>query len=295
LGGLSQTSIQGVPTVVGGGANGIQLAINLAINNPSNLVLISHTDAVFDLQYAGQSTGLQTVGKVILPDLVLNLGPQTLQAVSYVKPDPNNAQALQATREMLTRFTSGDNNIQVTVANGKSSNMPSLDAAFGALALNQHLPPSTAQLIKNTRFTFPNLLTLSALAGLTAFNPFDTPVQITHVKASLQYDLKFLNIGLGSIGTIDDEVSGFSIPAKSFQNSPPLHLKINLDAQAIGALLKAIGKGLKINVISTLTVDFGGYKTTIDYTQTNIHGAAFNWEPFSTGRFTKQSNIKKNM
>ncbi|KAJ3192040.1 hypothetical protein HK101_007145 [Irineochytrium annulatum] len=258
FGGLTQTTITGLPVVQGGSAStGIKLQIPLTIHNPSNVVLNANTDAIFDLVFNNA-----VCGSVILPNIGLKSGDNAVSATSFVFPDPNNAAAVAATRALLTQFTGGKDSALV-VKNGRSSNMPSLDAAFAALSLPQTLPSNKSPLINTARFTFPNIFTFQSTAGITAYNPFASPVAITHMEATLSYHG-------GVIGTISQDVSGFTLPASGTAKSPGLSLKIKLDLQAIEALLKTLGGGLKVDVASSLTVNFGGYSTVIDYNQSQV-------------------------
>ncbi|KAJ3417015.1 hypothetical protein HDV05_007497 [Chytridiales sp. JEL 0842] len=261
LGGLSNSRITALPSVLGGSpATGIELSIPLTVTSPSNIILNApQTDVIFDLLFQSQK-----VGTVILPNLTLKPGENTYTAKSFVKPDPSNPAALTATRQLLTSFTGGREQ-SVLVSNGRSSNMPSLDTAFSSLNLVNTLPASKKLLIETARFTFPNLLNLRAKAGLTALNPFATPVEITKLTASLKYKG-------GVIGTISQDLAPGSmvIPPNGTIRSPPLVLNLRLDLKSIQALLAALKKGLKIETESTLTVSFGGYETVIDYSQGDI-------------------------
>jgi hypothetical protein len=229
----------------------------LTVTSPSNIELIANTDVIFELVYQSQ-----TVGSVIIPKIALKPGENAYVAKSFVRPDPNNAEAVKATRALLSAFTGGQDT-QVTVTKAKSSNMPSLDNAFGSLTLLNTLPSSKKPLIDTARFTFPNLFTFKSRAGLTAMNPFASAVEIVRIKSTLSYKN-------GVIGTIDQAVSNFRIEPKGSARSPALTLNIKLDLKSIQALLAAFGNGLQIVADSTLTVSFGGYQATIDYKQSGV-------------------------
>ncbi|KAJ1541994.1 hypothetical protein HK405_010278, partial [Cladochytrium tenue] len=259
LGGLQDASIS-KPSVLGGSSStGIQLSIPLTIKSPSsNLLLVSNTDAEFDMQYQGS-----TVGTIVVPSLSISPGTNSYTATGYVNPDTTNSGAVSATRALLTAFTGGTT-VQVSVTNGRASNMASLDAAFNAVTLTQSLPPNTTPLIVSASFTFPNILTLKATANLVAQNPFAADVSITQVTSTLTYN------GM-TVGTVDQDVSGFTIPANGQATSPDLTLSVDLDLSAIELLLSELGGGpIGVDTVSSLTIDFGGYSTTIDYTQAKV-------------------------
>ncbi|KAJ1557629.1 hypothetical protein HK405_015544, partial [Cladochytrium tenue] len=224
----------------------------------SNVLLESNTDAVFDMVYSGS-----TVGTVTIPDLAISPGSNVFTATGYVYPNASDSAAVAATRDMLSKFTGGTT-VQVGVTNGRSSNMPPLDAAFGAVSLTQSLPPNTTPLIVNSTFTFPNIFTFKSKVGLTAQNPFASPVSITHVTSTLTYKNE-------QIGTVDQAVSGFTIPANSVATVSGLTLKVTLDLSSIELLLlEIIGQTVDVDITSSLTINFGGYSTIIDYNQSSV-------------------------
>ncbi|KAI8853761.1 hypothetical protein BC829DRAFT_480874 [Chytridium lagenaria] len=237
------TVIKGLPVVLGGSKEkGIQLSIPLEITSPSNVILNTNTDVLLDLLFNNIK-----VGTVILSQVAIVPGVNTLSASSY-----------DAVESIYWGQDSG-----VVVANGKSSNMPSLDLAFASLRLTQNLPSSKPAVDQALQFRHPHqhlLFPLSTKANIIAINPFDSPVSIVYLRASLEYQNKV-------IGTIDQPVVGFNLASKGSATSPTFKLVLKINFEAIKAIFKAIGKGLKVVVKSELTVQFGGYDTTIDYIQ----------------------------
>ncbi|KAI9337391.1 hypothetical protein DFJ73DRAFT_849264 [Zopfochytrium polystomum] len=259
LGGLTDAKVS-KPSVKGGSpTNGIELSVPLTINSPSsNIFLNSNTDAIFNLVYQNG-----VVGTVRVPNLSIKPGVNSFVGQAFVNPDKNDAAAVAATSALLTAFT-GKQAAQVTATGGRSSNMPSLDTAFSAVSLSLSLPPNTQDLIVSASFKFPNLLTLTANANLVAFNPFEAPASITYVKGTLTYSGQ-------TIGTIDTAVSGFTLPAGGQATSPSLTLHLKLDIASIKALLVTLGgKSIPVDVTSSLTIDFGGYSTSLSYNQNGV-------------------------
>ncbi|KAJ1547787.1 hypothetical protein HK405_004936, partial [Cladochytrium tenue] len=259
LGGLTQITTQ-EPLVVGGSpSTGIELAVPLSITSPSNnVLLVSNTDAIFDLQYLGSK-----VGTITLANLTINPGANDYNGTAYIYPDATDSAAVSATRKLLSAFTGG-NTTDVTITNGRPSDMAPLAAAFGAVTLTQSLPPNTVPLIVNSSFH----LVLSAnptTVNLTARNPFGSDVKITHLSSALWY--KGVNISY-----IEQDISGFTIPAYGVATSPVMTLNIVSLIVAIpfvSVILTSPSYNSVINVTSSMTIDFGGYSTVIDYNQLN--------------------------
>ncbi|KAJ3102117.1 hypothetical protein HDU97_000759 [Phlyctochytrium planicorne] len=258
FGGLQSTSINGPPKILGGQRDrGIQLDINLVLNNPSNVVLNANADASFDLFYNNANCGT-----VILPNVQVQPGRNDLKATSYAKGDGSTC------REMLTKFTGGQD-INVLVRNGRVPQVPSLEYAFGALALPpQRLESNKQPLIAGAFIGGIKIgIPITASSAITATNPFDSPVTITHITANIKRDGDV-------IGVIDTDVSGFILPTKGSARSPPLRTVLKLNLEAVGTLfdlLKKSANGTPITVESSLTVTFGDYSTSIDYRQdTNV-------------------------
>ncbi|KAI8812716.1 hypothetical protein BJ742DRAFT_735537 [Cladochytrium replicatum] len=256
LGGLTGASIGGIPVVLGGSpTTGLKLSIALNINSPSNVLLKTNTDVTFQLVYSKQ-----VLGSVVIPKISIAPGENKLTATGFLFPKTTAAKS--AARDLLSKFVAGVSS-QVTVTNGKSSNVPSLDAAFGAVTLTQALPAKKQVLLKSARFGIPNLLAFTTKAKITATNPFDAAVSLTYVKGSLIYKDKV-------IGTIDESISGYTIPAKATVESPEVTLNLKLNYASILAVFAAIGNTLSADVDSELTISFGGYQTTVDYNQDDV-------------------------
>ncbi|KAJ1566247.1 hypothetical protein HK405_010572 [Cladochytrium tenue] len=256
LGGLTQVTTE-EPLVVGGSAStGIELSVPLAITSPSdNVLLVSNTDAIFDLQYLGSK-----VGTVTLANLTINPGVNSYNGTGYIYPDTTDSAAVSATRKLLSAFTGG-NTTDVTITNGRPSNMPPLAAAFGAVTLIQHLPPNTIPLIVNTSVNIYGL-TYSYPCNITATNPFGAPATITHLEATIWY--LGVNVSYVNVDT------NFVIPAygvattKVYVYSNPV-----IAVKFIGSVNTTTHNTFG-NITSSMTIDFGGYSTIIDYNQNTV-------------------------
>ncbi|KAJ3102070.1 hypothetical protein HDU97_000784 [Phlyctochytrium planicorne] len=270
LEGLTDATITELPKIVGGNPEtGLELSIKLKVMNPSNIILNLNADVGFDLTFEGQK-----VGSVILPNMKLAIGENNYVAKSFIHPDKTNIPALLATKKLMSQFTGGQAS-QVVVKNGKAAKAPVLDAALAAVTIPQELLANQEKLISVAGADISSLQYGSNAdqfffmnANIGAYNPFDTPVQITHIKSTLAYQGK-------DCLTSDVDVPGFVIPAKGTVASPAFGVKLDgrVDPLLCGSELVTgtlAKKDIRVDVKSTLTLNIGGYFSQIDYNQGNV-------------------------
>ncbi|KAJ3313052.1 hypothetical protein HDU76_002740 [Blyttiomyces sp. JEL0837] len=269
FGGLTQTTITGLPKIVGGdAATGVKLEIPLQIVNPSNVALNLHSDVTLALTFNGQQ-----VGTVVLPNLSLAQGVNTITATSYVNPDKTNAAAVAATRLLFSQFTGGVTS-NVSVGSGKAAGLRVLDAALGALNIPQALPANTQKLIIDSTANIGASVVhdngiWDLAASINGFNPFDTPVAITHLTTTLIYE------GAPCI-TANVDIPNFVIPPKGNNTSPNFFLEFNSTltlgntVDACSDLAFAATSDFQVDVQSQLTISIGGFANVIDYNQANV-------------------------
>ncbi|KAI8853762.1 hypothetical protein BC829DRAFT_276758 [Chytridium lagenaria] len=282
FGGLKDTKVinnGNNPRVVGGSDRGVELSIDLELNNPSNVILNANADAEFDLLYNNVNCGV-----VILPNVAVNPGRNRLTARSFAR----GAEANAACGQMLERFTGGTD-ISVGVANGRAPDMPSLDGAFGALNLPQQLPANKVPLINSATLIISelNILRLETESRINAANPFDAVVDITRIVA----DIKDRRSGT-TIGKIDQGVSGFRLPSKGSADSPALNTKLILNFAAARALLGALGGSIPITVDSVLTVRLGIMKRQFVMSKTLTQDSPFKLTVISFSQFIQSPSLR---
>ncbi|EJD03283.1 uncharacterized protein FOMMEDRAFT_168292 [Fomitiporia mediterranea MF3/22] len=244
------TTITGVD-VLGGTTDGITLAINVSIFNPSNLNL-STGDLRLQLFRDG---GL--LGTTLLPNLTLVMGNNSLVSTGIFEAN-NSPQG----RQTLDDFVGGtDVNVQIGGYSG-STNISSLSQAFGSLSLGATLPGLKSQLLSSTSL---EVLSTTGWVNNTAHvtvnldNPFSAGLQITQITSSVS------SHGV-PLGTINQNVA-FSANGKSTTTSPTIDLQMNLDPPAIFSLTRrlAVMAGLGTDQLDGI-VALGGYNyiTTTD-------------------------------
>ncbi|KAL5507074.1 hypothetical protein ACEPAH_6530 [Sanghuangporus vaninii] len=251
LGGLqNDVTITGVD-VVGGTTDGVTLAINVTIFNPSNLNL-STGDLTLQLFRDGA-----LVGTTLLPNLTLEMGQNVLQSTGNFEAN-NSPQGLQT----LNEFVGGqDVGLQIGGYDG-STRIASLAQAFGALSLGATLPGLQSSLLSSSAL---QVLETTGWVNNTAHvtvdlnNPFSAGLQITRISSSV-------NSHGVLVGMIDQGVT-FPADGKATTTSPALGLEMNLDPPTIFSLTRklAVTAGLGTDQLDGI-VALGGYNylTTTD-------------------------------
>jgi hypothetical protein len=230
--------------VTGGTPEYMSLAIGVSINNPSNLNL--NTGDV-DLQLF-KDGGL--IGTVLLPNLNLVQGKNTIQSVSKFTPN-NNRQGLETLAQFVDK-----KDTKITISGYDSSTkVASLVEAFKGLKTDVSLPGMKESLIQSTSMTV--LPTTSATnnivhAKVVIANPFTADLTITKVTSTIK------SHGL-TLGTIDQSVT-FPLPGKQQSTSPDLNLALNMDTATLLTLLKrlATDAGMPTDQLDAI-VAIGGF------------------------------------
>ncbi|KAJ3093779.1 hypothetical protein HDU97_009044 [Phlyctochytrium planicorne] len=268
LGGLKETIITDIPKIVSGDpAKGIALSIPLSIKNPSNIALnLKNSNVNLDLTFDGQK-----VGVVTLPNLSLQSGANTVQATALVTP-PTSAVGAQAVKKLFSQFTGGVVS-NVSVGNGKAEGLSVLDKALGALNIPQVLPAQKQPLVNAAKADGQTLTYLDAdgfvismNSTLDAANPFDVPVTIVKIDATLSYQ------GVECV-TVSAPISGFSIPPKGSAISPAFPIIINTkDKPACDEFVnqQLTGGTSHLELKSTLTLAVDRFGSQIDYVQQGV-------------------------
>ncbi|WFD26547.1 hypothetical protein MNAN1_001530 [Malassezia nana] len=244
LQGLNQfpTLIQGVD-VVGGTHDGIELSVNTSIYNPSNVNV-----AVGDVTLLMVVNDV--VGDVVLPDLHLNIGNNSLMTKSKFNP-----KASPYGQDMLNRFASGlDTALNISGFDG-STGIQSLVPAFSALRVNTTLPGLDVQLIQQTALkVIPSTGVENDVAQtiVSLNNPFTAGITISHINANVTAH------GL-NVAQVDTDTT-FNGKGKAVSQSPPIDLHMNLYPPDIFALLRAyaVDAGLDTKQLDGI-INIGGY------------------------------------
>lgn len=237
-------SIDGVD-VLGGTQDAMSLAINVTIDNPSNLNL-GLGDLVFQLL-----KGNALLGTTTMPNLTLLIGSNPIAATSSFSP--NNSPEGQ---QVLNNFVGRKDSVIVIAGYDGSTRISSLLQAFETIDLNVTLPGLKTNLLSTAALTVlpttghENNITHVSVA---LENPFTAGLLITGIRSSVSTH----GISLGTIGTS----TNFTSTGKSTVNSPNLDLELNMDPAALFTVTRlcAISAGLSTEQLDGI-VQLGGIR-----------------------------------
>ncbi|KAF9979715.1 hypothetical protein BGZ75_009304 [Mortierella antarctica] len=288
-------------TVIGGLPEGLQIALNLTMVNPSQLSINTGSGengiVTFGMQFQGDN-----VGTVIFPTLDLVPGQNLRTAGALFTPTGTaGGQAL------LQQYMSNQVSTVSVIGSESSSKIAPLAAGLKDIQLQSDMPGNPAQLLLGTALTILDDTgkTGIAMATVTVNNPFVPGLTIKSIKSTVQY-------GGRTLGSIDLPSVTISVPGMSQQASQPLPLSMdlsidsllslmidqaranNLNAEPIIALgkmakdpavkipssvfagfnlptfVKAAMAGLKVDVSMSVDVMVGEYATSLTLTQTGV-------------------------
>ncbi len=240
-----------------GTAEDISISLDLQLFNPSN-VRLSMGTVLFEMMYQGRKIGYLGIEDVKLkPNAWSTFTGLALYA-------PRTQQDKEAGIQLLSAFSSGKDQMVSVRGSDRSSDIKALLPTLKQLEIPALLPaPKNQPLIVNSSFTFPHLIFLRSKARLFAYNPFEVPVNITHIEAEMFYQGSLL-------GKINETINGFVIPPKGVARSPKMTLYCRLSWKSIQALFNAMKGGIRIFVNSTMQMNVGEYSTPLYYSQDDV-------------------------
>ncbi|KAJ7675082.1 hypothetical protein B0H17DRAFT_1161695 [Mycena rosella] len=217
--------------VQGGTTDGITLGIQVSIFNPSNLKL-----ALGDLTLGLLRDGVN-IGTALLPNLVLNMGNNTIQAKSTFQAN-KSPQGLDTLNDFV-----GKQDVQLSIA-GFDGTTPivSLSAAMQSLDIDVTLPALKT-----------NLLNTAALEILSTTGRSSN---VSHVTiTSISSTVSAFGVTLGTISSS----TKFANPGKSTTTSPNLDLDMNFDPATLFSVTRrlALEAGLDVAPLDSI-VELGG-------------------------------------
>ncbi|KAF8929564.1 hypothetical protein EDD21DRAFT_382808 [Dissophora ornata] len=223
-------------TVIGGLTEGLQIALNLTMVNPSLLSIdtgVGNNSVVtFAMQYEGDN-----VGTVIFPSLDLAPGVNSITAGALFTPT-----GTKGGQDLLQNYMS---NIASTVSifgSASSSAIAPLAAGLKDIQLQSNMPGNPAKLLLGTALTILDSTgsTGIAMASVTVNNPFVPALTISSIKSTVDYNGR-------TLGTIDIPSVTITVPGNTQKASQPLPLSMDLSIDSLISLMVDQAKANNLN------------------------------------------------
>ena len=236
------TTINGID-VVRGTNDGMVLAVNTTIFNPSNVNIQSGNVTLLLVNH-------DVIGDVLLKDLNLVIGENNITATSVFNPKVS-----PYGYEMLNRYVSGmDTAVNISGYDG-STPITSLVPAFSAMRINSTLGGLRTELVQQAALQVLNTTGIQddvAHATVNLNNPFTAALDITHISSNVTIHGIF-------VAQIDTDLE-FSAPGKAVTTSPEIPLHLNLYPPDMFALVRvlALQAGEDVRQLDGI-VSIGGY------------------------------------
>ncbi|ORY50411.1 hypothetical protein BCR33DRAFT_713221 [Rhizoclosmatium globosum] len=166
-----------------------------------------------------------------------------------VFPDPDNVDAIQSTRQLVTQFGAGQTiDIELTPHQNTSTLPPST-----SLTIPRASTKIVNQVVAKMAYLNPFYLTVSGT--ITLANPFQCEVDVNHIRGSCLYKGN-------PISSVDAR-----IPAGgSVSSDITVSLLVAVDVLLSFTEVVTTGQAL-VTAETQVVVSFGGYEIEFDYTQ----------------------------
>ncbi|KAI8356040.1 hypothetical protein B0O80DRAFT_385209 [Mortierella sp. GBAus27b] len=223
-------------TVIGGIKEGLQIALELSMVNPSQLTIDTGVDeralVSFAMKYGGDS-----VGTVIFPTLNLVPGENIRTAGALFSPT-----GTVGGQDLLQKYMTNQVATVDIFGSTSSSGIAPLAAGLKDVQIQSDMPGNPAQLLLNTALTILDDTgkTGIAMATVTINNPFVPPLSIKSIKSTVQYNGR-------NLGAIDIPSTSIDIPGNSQTASQPLPLSMDLSIDSLLSLMVDQAKANNLN------------------------------------------------
>ncbi|KAG0057609.1 hypothetical protein BGZ83_006982 [Gryganskiella cystojenkinii] len=246
---VSLAGLQGLKTqptvinslqVIGGEPDGLVIALNLTMVNPSQLSIDTGAGANAAVNFAMKYEG-DNVGTVIFPSL--NLVPGENVRVAGAKFTPTGTKGGQ---DLLQKYMSNQVATVDIFGSTSSSAIAPLAAGLSQVQLQSNMPGNPAQLLLGTALTILDNTgeTGVAMATVTVNNPFIPGLTIKSIKSTVTYNNR-------TLGSIDLPSITIQVAGMTQQASQPLPLTMDL---AIDSLLSLMVDQAKVNNLNSAPI-----------------------------------------
>ncbi|KAF9291379.1 hypothetical protein BGZ68_004240 [Mortierella alpina] len=263
--------------VVDSTTHSLTVMATLTLFNPSS---ISATlgDLSFLWSYHGYIIGMATVSNVHL-----QAGNNTIECIGMMDPstdcahkhDPlcNPEGAMNASREFISKYISGDNSTTIDVLGYPgSTHIPLLRPMMSSFAITSHLPAIDQDfLISATMYIFSSKLELELQ------NPLDTVITVLYLNGTASFKGEKLGHVLIDFEHDFTSPKPIVIPANNhreedsgYVKTPKLPVVFDLSSVGYEALMKALGGSLEVDVVCHIKAKVGSMLMWVDFMKDGV-------------------------
>jgi len=253
--------------VRGGTPQAMQIDISVGMPNPSNVGI-----TVGRVQYDAYFNK-QKIGTVIIPNMIMNPGANTVQSTMYFSPQTAAAKA--AGRKLMSGYLQGQDALVGMAGNPNDvTAIQSLKRALSAIQIQTTMPGLQGVSVMRGAYIAVDFTKLlfqqEVFASFDAYNPLDAPIKFIKMNTNMSFQGQ-------SVGTLNQDLSSnpMVIPPKSVQRSQRFPFKPLLNS--LQALKNALTLGadafkgtLAVDVTAVIVASVGDYVMTIDFAQKGI-------------------------
>ncbi|KAJ3072142.1 hypothetical protein HDU98_004154 [Podochytrium sp. JEL0797] len=255
--------------VIGGDVEGVHLAVDIILNNPSTVSLSTNVDVTMDLQIGGV-----IVGRVVMPMMQVVPGPNAVSSAvtMFYGSDVESQMAL---RHVMSGFIAGQSVESRILGSVDSIIYESLKPAFSKLAIPATISgPQDAVMVVSSELTPGDAKTgRPSMNVFTIANPLDAAYTLHEIKATVSVQTPK---GLMVIGNIDVKLQNpVTVPAHSQAKTESIPL-IQTPAQIassgvfVMSLLMSGKDTMLANANQTLSATIGSYPVMLDYQANDV-------------------------
>ncbi|KAF9163540.1 hypothetical protein DFQ26_002426 [Actinomortierella ambigua] len=227
--------------VIGGIPEGLQIALDLTMVNPSDLSIDTGVGdsavVTFGMEYNGDK-----VGTVIFPSLSLAPGENKKTAGALFTPS-----GTAGGQELLQKYMTNQVASVDVIGSPSSSGIAPLASGLKDVQLKSDMPGQSAQLLIGTALTILDDTGKTGIASaiVTVNNPFIPELTITSIKSTVLYQGR-------ALGSLDVPSTSIKVPGTSQANSPGLPLTMDL---SIDSLISLMVSQAKINNLNAAPIE----------------------------------------
>ncbi|CAO3564214.1 unnamed protein product [Mortierella alpina] len=263
--------------VVDSTKHSLTVKATLTLFNPSSI-----SATLGDLSFPWSNLG-HVIGMASVSNVHLQPGNNTIECIGMMDPatdcalkhDPlcNPELAINASREFISKYISGDNSTTISVLGyAGTTHIPLLKPMMSSFAITSHLPQIDQDfLISATMYIFSSKLELELQ------NPLDTVITVLYINGTASFKGEKLGRILVDFEHDFTSPKPILIPANNHQQkdsgyckTPKLPVVFDLLSVGYEALRRALGGSLEVDVVCHIKAKVGLMEMWVDFVKDGV-------------------------